>query len=328
MPFRLLPLLAALPLIASAAPDHPLQGPAFSDPTRTVEMSDDWRAKPIADPARPGSPELIVTLDQHLYPALKPIIDAYAEERGLRIAVDEGTCGISAGALADKKAHIGGFCCPPGDGDRLPGLRFHTLGIAALALLVHPENPLETVTLDEARELFGGHTARWSALSRGEPGVPTEPVEAIGRLHCKARPGHWRTLLADDDLFSPRLREVSTIPDMIAAVARRHPAIGYETLWMARKNHALGAVKTLRVNGASPHDETALIDGRYPLYRVYNITRWSEGPARDERADTLVEHLEARFHQVEAKYGFIPAERLRQAGWRFVGDELVGGPGE
>ena len=322
----LLLLSLILPPLTGALADTPLQGPAFSDPTHRVKMSEEWAARPIHDPALPAGLDLIVTLDQHLYPALAPMIEAYAAERGLKVSVKEGTCGISAGALAERQADVGGFCCPAGAADRLPGLRFHTLGIASLALLVHPDNPLEGVTLEQARDLFGGLTTRWSRLSpEGPPGL-SDRVEAVGRLHCKKRPGHWRLLLDHEDLFSPRLREVSTIPDMVAAVAREPTAIGFETLWMVEKNRAAGSVKTLRVNGAAATDRDALVRGGYPLYRVYNVTTWEEETPRARRAEALIKHLKERFGQVEAKYGFVPSERLRATGWRFAGDELIGEP--
>jgi signal transduction histidine kinase len=64
--------------------------------------------------------------------------------------------------LSRKAADIGAFCCAPGITDRLPGLRFHTLGIAAVVLLVHPDNPVDNISIGQAREIFMGETIRWS----------------------------------------------------------------------------------------------------------------------------------------------------------------------
>ena len=58
--------------------------------------------------------DMVVSLDQQMYPAIKPIIDDYAKKNAIKILVKDGTCGISAGMLAKKSVDVGGFCCPPG----------------------------------------------------------------------------------------------------------------------------------------------------------------------------------------------------------------------
>lgn len=306
--------------VAEAAP-----GPAFSEPHRQVPMSEAWRQQPITYLEIPPDTDVAVTLDQHLYPALLPLIREFAQHRQLRIAVQEGTCGISAGALADKAVDIGGFCCPAGESDRLPGLTYHTLGIAALALLVNPANRVEDVDAATARRIFQGNIADWREVAgSGSLGRSTiAPIQTVARLHCKNRPGHWRLLLDNEELFSPTMREVSTIQSMIRRVASRPDAIGYETLWMSER-YGRGEVKAVRINGVNPFDEVALAEGRYPFYRTYNITSWSAPHLARPEARALVHYLMQEFHRVDPVFGFVPAARLREAGWRFSGDELVG----
>ena len=302
-------------------------GPAFSDPTKQVPMAETWRRQPITYKEVPPDTDVAVTLDQHLYPALLPLIRDYAQQHQLRIAVQEGTCGISAGALADKEVDIGGFCCPAGEIDRLPGLTYHTLGIASLALLVNPANPVEDVDEVTAHRIFQGEIADWQdvASERKDHLPDIAPIQAVARLHCKNRPGHWRLILDNEDQFSPTLLEVSTIQDMIQRVARLPDAIGYETLWMVER-YGKGEVNTLTINGFSPTDEQALAEGKYPFYRTYNISSWSAPHLARPEAGALVTYLMQEFHRVDPKYGFVPAMRLREAGWRFSGDELIGGP--
>lgn len=301
-----------------------LGGPAFSDPGRVVELGEAWRERPVRRLGWADGAELAVTLDQHLYPALLPLIQEYARAQGVDIAVQEGTCGISAGKLAEREADVGGFCCPAGEGDRLPGMRFHTLGIASLALLVHPGNPVSALSLEGARGIFAGRTGYWREIDRDARAQGA--IRPVGRLHCKARPGHWRLLLDNEDHFSPRLYEVSTIPDMISAVSGSRGAIGYEVLWMAERHAKLGRVKMLDVAGSAPSDREALVSGRYPLYRTYQITTWSDPAARSEVAEALVAFLVVNSHRIDPRYGIVPVARLREAGWRFQDDELVGEP--
>ena len=133
-----------------------LSGKPFSDPSQIYDMPVDWKKQRIKYDSSEGNADIIITLDQHLYPALLSLIQKYAKKHSLKIVVKEGTCGISSEMLSRKAVDIGGFCCPPAKTDRLPGLRFHTVGINALALLVHPDNPIDNITLEQARKIFMG----------------------------------------------------------------------------------------------------------------------------------------------------------------------------
>ena len=303
-----------------------LAGQAFTDPLKSTHMPKTWSELPIQYEKWAKGSELAVTLDQQLYPALLPIIQQYAKDKGLDIAVQEGTCGISAKGLKDKTADIAGFCCPPSEADRLPGVKFHTLGIGALALLVNPKNPIDNITIVQARQIFQGNIFKWSDVSkkRGARRI----IQIFGRLHCKQRPGHWRLLLDNEDLFSPRMREVSTIPDMIMEVMDAPYAIGYETLWMVKQNSATNQVKALAIDSVKPTDKAKLISGAYPFYRTYNVTTWETNSSRNSEAQALVKYLIKYMEQLDLKYGIVPVAKLREAGWQFLDNEIIGRPPE
>ncbi len=307
---------------AAQAPPPALGGPPFSDPTQVIDMPSDWVEAPIVPPE---PVDIAITLDQQLYPALLPFIREFARERDLTVAISDGTCGLSAGALADKAADMGGFCCPPGAVDRLPGLRYHTIGVGALALIVHPDNPIRDISLDEVRRVYDGAVVWWSDLPGGVD--DDVRVRAVARLHCKVRPGHWRLILDNENLFRHDLAEVGAIVDMVTEVARSPEAIGYETLWHIGRLGEEGAVKPISLDGVDPRDDAALAAGRYPLYRVFNITTWAPGPAHNPLAEELAGRLVARAGEIDPTFRFVPVQRLRQHGWRFHGDELVGEPG-
>jgi len=325
LPLLIIPVIALLGLIKESNPLN-LRGPAFTDPSKTIEMPDEWIRQPIRHAPLLKGYDLVITLDQHLFTPLRPLIDRYARRNRLRIFVNEGTCGISAGMLVRKEVDVGGFCCAPGETDRLPGLRFHTIGIDAIALLVHPENPIDSLTLEQARRIFMGEIHRWSEIEAYK-GSDTF-IQPIGRLHCKLRPGHWRLLLDNEDLFSPSLLEVGAIPDMISQVASTPGAIGYEVIWNTIRYKKNGKVKILRINGISPLDQDALINGRYPLYRVYNLTTWYGEGLTNPEAERLIQYLLKAVENLSREHNIIPASRLRKAGWKFKGDELVGEPGD
>lgn len=289
-------------------------------------MPEGWKEQPVRYEPEIGPADIVVTLDQHLYPLFADYIRKYAARQRIKVRVDEGTCGITAGKLARKTADIGGYCCPPGEADRLPGLRFHTVGIMPVAVVVHKDNPVEDMDIRQARELFNGKFYRWSEIKDlgGRRGLNIR-IEAIGRLHCKLRPGHWRLLLDNEDLFSPNLTEVGTIPDMISLVARMPGAIGYEVPMMIKRYAKQGKVKILRLNGVAP-EAPALSAGRYPLYRTLNLTTWEGKAVENEKAEELVRQLLKEAERLEGMDGFVPSASLKKEGWKFKGDELIGEP--
>jgi ABC-type phosphate transport system substrate-binding protein len=299
----------------------------FTDPSETQQMPSDWIKKPVKHPPSAGSPDLMVTLDQQMYPALMPIIKEYARKEKLKVVINEGTCGISAGMLSRKEVDIGGYCCASGTTDRLPGLKFHTLGIASLALLVHPDNYIDNVTIKQARDIFSGDIYRWSELktSKGRKG-PKHLIQPVARLHCKQRGGNWHLLLDDEDLFSANLREVGAIPDMITQVASNPRSVGYETLWMTRFFQKEGRVKVLKIDGHDPDKDDNLLSGKYSLYRVYSITTWEGEGVSSPLAMKLVNYLLQQAEHFDEKFSLVPASSLRKAGWKFNGNELVGEP--
>lgn len=303
------------------------KGPSFTDPLQTQSMPEVWIRQPIKYEKSEGDADLVLSLDQHLYDALQPLIQEYGKKHKLRIVVNEGTCGITSGALVNKTVDIGGFCCPPDKTDRLPGLRFHTLGIDAKALLVHPANPVDNISIGQARQIFRGEIRRWSELTTSNGGKgPNLLIQPVTRLHCKLRPGHWRLLLDNEDMFDPGIQDVGAIPDMISQVALNPGAIGYEVLWNTIRYKDKGKVKAIRINGYSPYEAEHLISLRYPLYRVYNLATWEGKGVENPRAKGLVEYLLQHVENLDKAHNIIPASRLRKAGWKFKGNELTGEP--
>ena len=301
-----------------------LGGAPFLYPAPDLEMSQEWHKQLINYSDLDGSYDVAITLDQHLYPALKPIIEKYGKENNLRIHVSDGTCGISNGKLYKKAVDIAGFCCPPGLVDRFPGIQFHTIGIAAVGIMVHPDNRVKNMSLEQVRQVFSGNIHRWNELESTENRrLKDVPINLAIRLHCKARPGHWRLLLDKGEYFSPAATTVGTIEDVLGVVSTDLQTIGYEVLWNRKRFQK--KIKFVNINGYSPEDQQALVNHKYPLYRVFNVTSWS-GKKQNPHVGSLVIHIRQQINMLDEKFGIVPVSLLKKAGWIFNGNELVGEP--
>lgn len=310
-------------------PLNTLRISAFSDPSQIMDMPEGWKKKSVTYEPSAGNVDVVITLDQQMYPDFfPPIIKKYAKDNNLKIFINEGNCGISAGMLSRKVVDIGAFCCPPEKTDRLPGLRFHTFGIAPVAIIVHPDNPIDNITLEQARKIFQGEISRWSEL-KPDKGVkaPDTPIQVVTRLHCKTRPGHWRVLLDIEDSFTPNLIDVGAIPDMIAQVATNPRAVGFESLIeVYQYQEEKGKVKVLKIDGYDPHELSHLLTLKYPLYHAYSLTTWKGEGVGNSKAQKLLEYLISQVELRHKEFGIIPVSQLRKAGWIFKDREIIGEP--
>lgn len=307
-------------------PEHHHAAPTFSDPNILNEVSKKWMKSAFKHDDVHLDADLIVALGQQSYPVFKDLISEYAKKNKLKIIVKPGTCGITAGRLRKKSVDIGAYCCPPAKSDRLPGLKFHSLGISAIALIVHPDNPLTNVTEKQARDIFNGNTSRWSQLKNKDTTDFQHLTKPVARLHCKVRPGHWRGLLKNEDQFSPRIFEVGVIPDMISQVSRNTGAIGWEVPLMVSHHSKKGIVRMLKIGGHAATDLDYVLTGKYPLYRSYSLTTWNHKGKSNPVAMKLVRYLQQHIEKSHKEIHYIPPSQLRKAGWKFQGDELIGEP--
>ncbi len=305
------------------------QGEDFSDSSYQAEMPADWTKKPVVYQDWAKDADIALSLDRHIYPAFLPFIEQYAKEHGINIKVNQGTCGVSSRMISAKQVDIAGFCCPPGKLDRKPGLKFHTLGIGALTLIVHPDNPVDNITLDQALKLYRGKIYRWSELTTAEgQKAPDQPIQAIARLHCKKRPGQWRSLLRSEDLFGLEINNVGSIEDVILQVASNPWAIGgTESLYMVHNKVKLERkVKALTIDDLSPGNSDHLLTGRYPIFATFTITTWENEESKNPRVQGLIDYLLEHDSEADSEFHFVPASRLKKTGWKFKENELIGRP--
>lgn len=302
---------------------------AFSDPEQLANVDDDFLKKEINYNKNVSDVDVVINLGQQTYPALHKIVEKIAKDNGLKVNVQRGSCGTTAHKLLKKTIDIGTYCCPPGQSDRLPGLQFHTIAIAPLVLVTNTANPVNNVSSLDAKKIFKGDYVYWSEVPATEKisdQLTGKKIQPVVRLHCKKRPGHWRLLLKDADAFSPMIQDVSVIPDVIKNVAENTNAISYETPFMLKVHKDKGELKVLNIDGVNPDDLQRLIIGDYPIYRTYSMTTWSNPENYNSNAEALLKYIIEYIESHGDEQGFIPASKLRQAGWVFKDDELIGAP--
>ncbi|MEO5362071.1 MAG: hypothetical protein H7838_00385 [Magnetococcus sp. DMHC-8] len=313
-----------------AAPGVPatLKGAPFSDPAEVTSKPEEWQQQPIRYREQDAGAEVVLLLDQNIYPGLLPLVQEYAKAHRVKVSVREGTCGPAAEGIMRKEVDVGGSCCPAARVDRLPGLRWHTVGISPLPILANAADPVDQLTTEQVRDVFRGKLTRWSQIPGiGEKYPKDLLIRPITRLHCKFRPGHWRLILDNEELFGPRINEVGTILDMVTHVAKHPGTLGYVENWqLLNDSKHKNTVKSIRVDGHDPLDVNTLKTGRYPFYWVYNVSTWSAANTAKPQAQQLVQYLMDNAGRIDPSFHVVPAAELKKHGWKFKDDELIGEP--
>lgn len=127
-----------------------------------------------------------------------------------------------------------------------------------IAIIVHPNNPLDGVGLLQLRDLFGGRSDEWQALGRQ---MPDGLVQPVSREPESGDAAAFDRLVLDGMAVTPRALVALSGQAVVRAVAGDPLAIGYVST-----TEVAPGVKILKVEGQLPSQE-AIEAGSYPLTR-------------------------------------------------------------
>ncbi len=136
----------------------------------------------------------------------------------------------------------------------------------AVAVVVHPDNPLSELSLDQLRKIFSGQFTNW-----GQVNGPNQAIEVVDL----APDSGMRTFLSITALGVPFLSDpaIVTSPNRVPEeVARRMGAIGYCRTQLALSPEKMDRFKPLAIkkDGASeavPLTQETVLQGTFPIMR-------------------------------------------------------------
>lgn len=146
----------------------------------------------------------------------------------------------------------------------------HVVGYDALAVYVHKDNPVESMTLAGLAEIYGegGTTTRWSQLGLEVPGCGSDEIVRVSRQNSSGTFAYFRSaVLGRNRDYKMGSNDMHGSKDVVDLVEHTPCAIGYSGL--AYATPAVKMVPLRREEGAEavlPSVSTAL-DGSYPIAR-------------------------------------------------------------
>jgi len=191
-------------------------------------------------------------------PFAEMLAQAY-EDSHPDLYVDVQGGGSTAGlqAAANGLAQIG-MCSRELTPDETKEFQDIVIARDGLAIVVHPSNPIEGLSLDQIRRIFAGEIRNWT-----EVGGPDRPVRPITREEGSGtREAFVKKVMGKVRIAREALTQESN--GSVKELVRSDPAaIGYMSLGLVG-----GELRAVDVDGAAPTSANVLA-GKYPLVRPF-----------------------------------------------------------
>jgi phosphate transport system substrate-binding protein len=151
------------------------------------------------------------------------------------------------------------------------------VGYDALAIFLHRNNPITSLSLDQLAEIFGesGNIVYWSQLNVHVPGCKDQAVIQVGRHNVSGTYAYLqKKILSPQREYKLGILELHSSKDIVVLIEKSPCAIGYSGLAYATSRVKLACIsKNSEEHCVLPSIETAS-DGSYPLARpLYMYTR-------------------------------------------------------
>lgn len=193
-------------------------------------------------------------------PLLSELVAAFEESSPL-ISLEVSGLGTQFGleALRAGEADLALVSWLPAELD--PGWRATAIARDAIAIVVHPSNPVEGLGLLQLQDLFAGRVYEWVGVLGSARALGT--VQPVSREAGSGTRAAFEALVMVEREVTPLAVVAPSSRAVIEYIARDPHAIGYVSL-----GYVTSEVKVLEVEGELPSPLTAQ-QGSYPLTREF-----------------------------------------------------------
>ncbi len=195
--------------------------------------------------------------------------DAYQKQKGVTITLQGGGATHGIRTAASGQTDLGGSCRPPKPdlSDEEKGVKMTQVAWDALVIIVHPDNPINNLTTDQASSIFKGKIRNWKDV-----GGKIGKIKVVVRRGKISGVGYMaRNLLFNDPNFNfyPRAISLKSSAPVEKAIEKTKSAIAITGVSSATKRK----VKILKLNGTDP-TKSNITSAKYPYFRpLYLMTR-------------------------------------------------------
>jgi len=176
------------------------------------------------------------------------------------------------------------------------GITQYQIATDVIAIVVHPDNPVQNLTLEQLRGIYMGDITNWQ-----EVGGPDQPIVPVAREKSSGTRGAFDELVLEkQEPAAANLRTAVTAGDVAALVSKDASAIGYLGF-----GNMEPSVKAIQINGVAP-SEAAAAQKTYPLTRPLILLT---GPLSQPLANEFIAFaLSAEGQKLVEEFGWVPVK--------------------
>ncbi|MDO4492549.1 MAG: phosphate ABC transporter substrate-binding protein [Clostridia bacterium] len=222
--------------------------------------------------------------------------EAFEEETGLGFTYNPTGSGSGITAAREGRCDIGLSSRALKEEEKASGLKETVLAYDGIAIVVHPENPVADLSVEQIAKIYTGEIENWSAVGGNDAAIVL-----IGREAGSGTRDGFESITGTKDACKYR-QELTSTGDVITAVSQNPNAIGYASAASVK-----ATVKALTVGGVAPTDE-AIKDGSYLVQRPFVLVT-AEGKELSEVAQRFFDFVTSEAAApVIAAAGVVPAK--------------------
>lgn len=235
-----------------------------------------------------------------------PIADGFAEVfkkmyPDVTITVNKSGSGTGAAALIDSRCDIATMSRFMKDQEFKNAVAkgvfpvAHVVAMDGVCIVVHPSNPVGSMTTEQVRDIYLGKIQSWKVL-----GGPDIPIVVISRDTESGTYDTFENFIMKGQKMDSSVEYVSTNPQAFARVKNTRGAIGYVGYGFVQTG-----VKAVTLDGVKPSRQT-ILSGKYPISRP--LFMFTNGyPTLGSMAHKFVTfYLTEEGQEVVEDKGFVP----------------------
>lgn len=244
--------------------------------------------------------------------------DYMGQDPDVSIAVTGGGSGTGIAALINGKTDITNSSRPMKDEEikiaKARGIRPTAVIFAldGLSIIVHPKNPVNSMTLVQLGKIYRGEIKNWGAFGGG----PHMVISLYGRQPNSGTYIYFRDVILKGD-YSPRMKEMNGNAQIVEAVRRDQGSIGYVGVGYAvKEGKGIRGIKVLKLARedkapvVSPVDPKNVATGQYPLVRP--LYQYTNGFPKGDILNFIRFELSTQGQKLVQGMGFYPVSPVYQ----------------
>ncbi len=242
------------------------------------------------------------------YKAVKPDVSVQVAGGGSGVGIAGLIDGILDIAASSRKMEPEEIAKATKEAGAAP--REITVGMDALAVFVHKDNPIAEISIEDLAQIYGdgGKYTKWSQLGVQNTSCTADEIIRVSRQNNSGTYAYFReAVLGRTADFKLGSVDQSGSKDVAELVARTPCAIGYSGMaYVSPGVHALKISKKKGETPIAPTTESAL-DGSYPIARpLYFYTHGAPSPQAQAFIDWT---LSAPGQKLLQDIGYVPAPK-------------------